>query len=236
MHNSTLKGLLTIIAAATIFALSCDSENNIIAVADKPADYYPLSKGQFQVYEVEQVTYTLGIRSEETFMWKTVIADSILRSDGTYEYVQYSYKRAGDQDWQYSGTASIHATQTELVRNEQNTDYLKFRIPLTEGYKWNGNLYNNLGDDEYLLQGAHVNFQAGENSFHDCLVINQEDNQDFVVFLDQRTEIYARNVGLVSGVVRQLHYCTSTEEGCLGQQIVEEGVEYTQTLLTHGRE
>lgn len=236
MHNSTLRGLTFLITITTIFALSCDSENNNIVVAEKPSDYFPLAKGEFQIYDVHQITYTLGVPAEENFALKTIVVDSILRDDDVYDYVQYRYKRVAGGEWMYAGTVSIQAGERELVSNEENSRYLKFRTPFTPGYTWNGNAYNNHGEDAYVLQDAHVSVQAGETSFQDCLVINQEDNEDFVVFLDQRTEVYARGIGLVLKELRQLHYCTRTESGCLGQQIVDEGVEYTQTLVTHGRE
>ena len=222
---------------ATIFALSCDSENNNVVVADKPTDYFPLRKGVYQIYDVHEVVYTLGVAAEKTYQLKTVLVDSIDQEDGSYAYVQYHYNRpTNDKDWVYVSTWAIEADDLELIANEANTVYLKYRFPPGQGYRWNGNLYNSMDEDEYVLEEAKISQTVAGVNYHDCLIINQHDSQDFVVFLDQRKEIYARNVGLVSKDVRQLHYCTTTESGCLGQQVVDEGVEYTQTLTMHGQE
>ena len=222
---------------ATIFAFSCDSENNNVVVEDRPIDYFPLMKGAFQVYDVHQVVYTLGVPAEEFYQLKTLIVDSIDQGDGSYAYIQYHYKRpSSDKNWVYASTWEVAADERELVVNEANTVYLKYRFPPTEGHSWNGNAYNSLEEDEYVLEGAKVGQTVAGINYNDCLVVNQHDNEDLIVFLDQRKEVYARNVGLVSKDVRQLHYCTSTESGCLGDQVVEEGMEYIQTLAMHGRE
>jgi hypothetical protein len=237
MNDLTRRVLSWVMLMATIFAFSCDSENNIVVVKDRPSDYFPLKIGAFQVYDVHQVVYTLGVPTGETYQLKTQIVDSIDQGNGSYAYVQYLYKRASsDKNWVYASTWAVQADERELVVNEANTVYLKYRFPLTEGHTWNGNTYNSIEQDEYVLEGAKVGQTVGGISYNDCLVVNQHDNEDVIVFLDQRKEVYARNVGLVSKEVSQLHYCTSTESGCLGQQVVEEGIEYIQTLATHGRE
>lgn len=237
MHNLTRRGLPFIIMMATIFALSCESENNNVVVQDLPADYFPLKKGLYQMFDIHKVEYTLGVASERNYQLKTVLVDSIDRGDGTFSYVQYNYERAsGDQNWNYASTWTVQADARELVVNESNTLYLKYRFPLAKSYTWNGNTYNAMETDEYVMEDVKVSRAIGSTTYNDCIVIDQNDNQDFVVFLDQRKEIYARNVGLVSKEVRQLHYCTDSNSGCLGQQVVEEGVEYTQTLIMHGQE
>ncbi|MGC3946997.1 MAG: hypothetical protein QM762_21185 [Chryseolinea sp.] len=222
---------------ATIFALSCESENNNVVVQDLPEDYFPLRKGVFQIYDMHKVEYTLGVASERDYQLKTLLVDSIDRGNGTYSYVQYNYEReSSGKDWVYVGTWAVQADERELIVNEANTSYLKYKFPLAKGYTWNGNAYNGMEADEYVMEDVKISQSIGGNSYTDCLVVNQSDNQDFVVFLDQRKEIYARNIGLVSKEVRQLHYCTDSNSGCLGQQVVEEGEEYTQTLITHGQE
>ncbi|MEJ1239889.1 hypothetical protein WBG78_17250 [Chryseolinea sp. T2] len=222
---------------ATIFALSCESENNNVVVEDLPADYFPLKKGVFQVYDIHKVEYELGVRTERNYQLKTVLVDSIDRGNGTYSYVQYRYERgSSNQGWVYVSTWGVQADDRELIVNEGSTAYLNYKFPLSKGYTWNGNTYNNGEPDDYIMEDVKVNKSIGNENFSDCIVINQNDNQDFVVYLDQRKEIYARNVGLVSKEVRQLHYCTDSNSGCLGQKVVEEGMEYTQTLVLHGEE
>jgi hypothetical protein len=64
----------------------------------------------------------------------------------------------------------------------------------------------------------------------------QEDNQEFIVYYDKRREIYSRDVGLILKETVQLHYCNDEDRNCIGQQIVDEGIIYTQTLSSYGWE
>ena len=72
-----------------------------------------------------------------------------------------------------------------------------------------------------------------QDTIPNTLTVIQEDNQDFIVSLDQRREIYAQGVGLVMKEVILLNYCTNPD--CIGQQIVESGRKLTQYLLEYER-
>ena len=230
------RALAALLPLSAIFVLSCDSENRII-VQDRPTDYFPLKKGMFQIYDVSETVYTLGQPVQLSYQLKTVITDSIDRGDGSFAFVQMRYRRSElSQPWQYSGTWAVRADGRELLINEDNILYVKFRTPLMNAYTWNGNAYNDQDEDTYLMEYVKEPQTIGFLELGDCIVINQEDNQDFVVYLDERKEIYARGIGLVEHSIRQLHYCTQTELGCLGQQVVDEGVERTQTIVSYGVE
>ena len=118
--------------------------------------------------------------------------------------------------------------------NEENISFLKIKLPIVTGEAWNGNLYNTQGEDEYVLEEANTTFASDGENYDDCIVINQNDNQDFVVALDQRQEVYSKNIGLVYKSVKKLNYCSVGT--CLGKQQVENGVIYIQTIRSHGVE
>jgi hypothetical protein len=64
------------------------------------------------------------------------------------------------------------------------------------------------------------------------ITVTQNVYDDIPTGKDQRSEIYAKDVGLVYKEIVQLKYCTSGS--CLGQQFVEKGVILNQSIKSNG--
>ena len=232
----SVKRYFKFFLALIVISAACD-QGDEIETSRTPEDYLPLKKGHYQIYDVSEVTYELGVPHTQTYELKTVVVDSFINTAGYYSFVVHrSFRNAGETAWTYKDTWSASTTEREATMQEQNIPYVKFKVPMVEGLEWNGNLYNAAGEDLYELENLYASETFGAETFDDCITINQNDNQDYVVFLDQRKEVYARNIGLIHKETNQLHYCTQESSGCLGQQIIEEGLTYQQTIKAHGVE
>jgi hypothetical protein len=124
-------------------------------------------------------------------------------------------------------------TDSEAVVAEENISYVKLVFPTGTGRTWNGNKFNTGEADDYDMTLVGQPYALGDQTFDKTLVVGQEDNQDFIVYQDKRSEIFAHGVGLIYKETTQLKYCDKPE--CLGKQQIESGLIWKQSILSYGR-
>jgi hypothetical protein len=161
--------------------------------------------------------------------------DSFPSASNQITYVVNRFRRnIGTSDWNVLESWSIRKNDIELVVAEGNKSFVKLTFPPRVGNEWDGNAFNAENEDVYTIAEFDQSKTIGEFTFEKTLTVNQETNDDRIVFYDFRAEQYARGVGLVSRVIHQLDYCTL--DHCLGQQIIESGREFRQNIIEYGRD
>lgn len=232
-----LNILIGIVAVASV---SCESSS------EDPSpvyDYFPLRTGAYQIYDVEEITYELGDPDTSHYEIRMVVVDSFPNDrSSAYTYVIHRSKRLeAETTWKYLDTWSAEKDSREVVVSEQNIPFVKLRFPAIMGATWDGNMYNDLvmpssnqHEDIYEIIDEGNSLTLGDVQLENFVKVEQEDNQEFVVYFDKRNEIYAADVGLVFREIEQLQYCT--DDQCLGDKIVETGVVYRQTITAYGQE
>jgi hypothetical protein len=225
-----LAGFLVILVIAT----SCAGDEASPLVHG--SDYLPLQTGFFHVYAVQETIYSNGSEPLTlNYEIRTEVIDSFPSGNDQYTYVIHRSKRDPGSDlWQPLDTWSARQQPNEWVITEGNTSYVKIKLPLTLENVWNGNAFNSRGSDEFRYTDVASPLEINGIPFESTLTVEQEENDDVIVFRDERKEIYALHVGLVYKEIIQLNYCTA--DACLGQQKVDHGVEMKMTISAYGKE
>lgn len=215
------------------FLVGCDE--NPIVVEDESA-YFPLEVGRYQIYQIYEITYSESNPPEgNSYQLKVETVDSFETIEGDYQFVFYRSKRATENDpWVYEDTWSAKRSAIRAIVQEGNTSFVKLEFPLRENREWDGNAFNTLGEDEYETIDVKKPFSVdGLPEFPKTITVQQSDNQDFIVFQDKRSEVYAQDVGLIEKRILQLYYFTLPIED-IGKQKIKNGVDFSQRLIEYG--
>jgi hypothetical protein len=231
-----LKYFVSMIAVPgmLILAIGCDGDE--YTAPEIGLEYFPMQTGAYQIYSVEKTEYSeTNDPVTEEYEMRVEVVDSFPSTVDELTYVIHrSTRNNPNEDWTALDTWSVRGNDREVVVNEGNVPYVKLIFPVREGSKWNGNKYNTQPLDEYELTDLKSSFETMEGTtFDNTLTVVHENDDDIIVFRDQRKEVYALDVGLVYREIVQIHYCV--DDFCHGQQIIENGIEYRQTLKAYGK-
>lgn len=226
-----MKHFYKYLTLALVFAIGCGKDEFV--PSDPGFNYFPIQKNTTWIYQVDETVYSeVNEPQELSYQLKMEVTDSTENNDGTYTYIIHRSTRNNEvAPWSALDTWSIRKTASELVVIEGNISYRKLKFPLVDGLSWDGNAYNSKGEDEYEITDFNGSAEVQGVTFENTLTVEQEDNEDFIVFLDERHEVYAKDVGLISKDLKQLNYCTS--ENCVGQQQIRSGRILKQEIISY---
>ncbi len=211
----------------------CEGEE--ARVPDNGAAYFPLQTGVYQVYDVLEKRYEVAQAPQEfSYQLMTEIVDSFPSDAGHLTYVMHRARRQTESDpWEQLDTWSVRSEANGIIVAEGNTAFVKLALPVGEGNRWDGNAYNSIGKDEYQVRQMRYPFEVNGVTFGNTVTVEQERNEDPIVFHDERSEVYAAGVGLIYREVVQLDYCTAND--CLGLRKIDEGIDMRITIVDYGR-
>ena len=215
-------------------------------LADSPPNplgygYFPLEVGQFTVYDLTDVTYSLAQPPVmQHYQVKEVVRDTFTNLAGQVSYRVERFTRVQPGDaWALDSVWTALRTTTQAVKTENNVSFVKVIFPPREGLRWNGNALNGREKDEYQIKRLGKRFTLEDVSFDETLTIHQgRDTTANLVGQDKRIEVYARDIGLVYQERVSVNFCYNPDppDPCLGQGRIDYGARRIQRIIGYGKE
>lgn len=217
-------------------ALFAGCEGEETSILDSGDAYFPLETGLYHVYAVQEVRYQDPAEPEVlNYELMTEVVDSFPSGDQAYTFVVHRSRRFVESaPWEPLDTWSVRREGNKLIVSEGNIPIVKMLFPVRAGAQWNGNTYNSLGEDIFEYKGIDLPMEINGMTFEKTMTVEQEFNEDLIVYYDARREVYAHGAGLVYKEVTQLHYCS--EDHCLGQQKIVQGTELKMEIRDYGKQ
>lgn len=200
-------------------------------------NFFPLEKGQYRIYDVNSTEYFFSAENiTRNYQLKEFVADTFQNLEGGISYRMERFTRNDEsEEWQLDSVWTARSNATQAIQVEHNLPLLKLVFPFRENKTWDANVYNDKAEDEHEMVGLFQAFVRNDEVVHENTVtVIQEEVTNNILFWDVRKEVYGENVGLVYKEITQLEYCA--EADCLGQAIIEAGIEYTQQIREYGKE
>jgi hypothetical protein len=233
-----VKKMYKYLPVVVLVVLGCGEDEGTKHLSD--TDYFPLQKGFYQVYAVHERNYQVQAEIENSvYQLKTEVVDSFANQEDGYTYTIHRSKRSTANDpWEFQQVWSVRLNAANVVVSEENVPFVKIVFPAIQNRQWDGNALNSLPADAYTLATTGKSYQLESGVVTgEYIQVVQEDSFDRILSLNKRLEVYARNIGLIYREITDLVYC-SDEDNCpgqVGQQVIDSGTIYVQTLIEYGQ-
>ncbi|CAA9266770.1 MAG: hypothetical protein AVDCRST_MAG56-2815 [uncultured Cytophagales bacterium] len=217
---------------------ACDTREIAVDPVRAGYDYFPLRAGQSTVYAVESIQYRTG-RPADTARYeiREVVQEPVTDLAGEEAFVIHRYYRpAGSTAWKAEPDSVWTAKRTARLatRTENNVTFVKLSFPLKKDLAWNGNTFNDRGDDGYKVTGWNQPYEAGTAAYENTVTVEQSNEADECVKKNVQYEVYARGIGLVRKEITEVYYlqpegaCDFTQTISYGRHIVQRLVDFTE--------
>jgi len=247
---SKILNIKVLVGLVALFCILSGCEDNVINPSDMPngEHYYPVSIGNYWVYRVDS-TLVLGTGNykESTSYIREELESSFVNPNGDTSYIiQRSASRTQAGPYNFTDRWTLEKTNTELVRFEENLQFLKMIFPINVGDMWDGNRFDQktkvfVGQEEVEVYLEWDYATLSDNDAHTINNIEYEDvleiqqaNYETDTETRVSTEYYAPNVGMI---YRKMEiFDTQCFTPCESQPWIEKankGFTMTQTLVEH---
>jgi hypothetical protein len=189
---------LVLFAVSGVFLLSnCKKETEERTLRSE--EFYRYKAGNLREYDLDSIAYnqSTGVVKTYRFLIKEIVTDSFTDLSGKPAVrIEQQISRDSGKNYSFYALHSMTKDNFGMQRVQNNQRYLKIAIPIVEKKKWNGNLYNNLGEQEFEYISVFRPFQGKYSLYTDCISVMELNDSSFINE-DQKFAVYASDTGLV---------------------------------------
>jgi hypothetical protein len=207
-------------------------------------NYMPLEIGRYIVYDVDSIVYD-KFKSEKRsykFQLKEKIEATYKDNTGQTFYRIIRYKRMQDSTGAFidSSFKIKNAFAAAIINNglqviEDNQKYVKLLFPPTVDREWNGNSYNNQGEQLYFFSKVNENITLNNQIYNNVSqIVELQSNPDIKIYKKYYYTTYAKNIGLIEKYI--LDIASQINLNLPIESRIEEGLIYHQKINTYGKE
>lgn len=220
-----LNVLITLVISSFLF-FSCKKEESKI---DLKTDYFPLNKGHFVSYKVQEINLDKAAKIADTFNYfiKTEIGEEYTDDSGlkAFKFNRY-YRSSVTKPWVIKDVWTVQLKQNKLELVEENNRLIKLVFAPDLEDKWNANIYTTLDAQNCSYSYIDVPQTINGIALNSTLKVNQQYLLTLIDFKNKH-EVYARNVGLVYKHVKDFKISKSDSTNILsGNELRMEMLEY----------
>lgn len=197
MKINQLLILLTLVLAVSLYSCKDDEEIELELI---DYSYFPSDTGRWVVYEVEEINIDVPSDVYDTvrYQLKEVIESEYIdtiENRPTLRIERY-WRESDFMPWEIKDVWVANLTNKTAQKVEENIRYVKLIFPIKENNSWNGNAYNNLGDNDYEITSVDIDENVNDIAFDSVLTVTHDDLTT-LVSKEYSVEKYVKNIGLV---------------------------------------
>ncbi|MCP2045025.1 hypothetical protein [Pontibacter sp. HSC-36F09] len=243
-----MRRALLLLVVLSAFVAGCESKYKDPDPVAMGYDYYPLEIGQYRVYNVTDIRVSNNISHTSQFQLRERVDTSFHDQTGQLVYkIVRSVRPNENSGWLDDSVIIVNKSERMVLAMKDNTKYIKMVFPVDRQKIWEMDAYNNrvIVDsvarlyqikERYTYENVDQSFNIEDIEFSNTVTV-----KPIVHFvegrIDERREVYARNIGLVYRLFNKSTPCEFTSRNDCPKNVgwIASGHEREEILIEHGK-
>ncbi|WP_125185411.1 hypothetical protein [Botryobacter ruber] len=182
-------------------------------------NYYPLEVGNYRIYDVTNIRIQNNVGDTTRFQVRERVDTAYVDQANVTTYKIIRSVRPGEgSTWADDSVMLVTKSNNSIVEMKNNTRRIKLVFPVKNGKIWNADAFNsnevNYEEDrkeKFKLTNVGEPVTIGGKTYDESLTVIQGRPTDNLINLDDRKEVYVKDIGLVYRIFNKVTYCNDSQ-------------------------